>query len=140
MVTKRSHILKQTCNWTFLLLPGIKGLNFQDLFESSAYDNNYEDLSYDVKSLFTSIVVQETIDCILYKLYVKKELKPFFKKMILRKLFNKLTKECVISVNNKLIKQTDGCLMGRPISDICCAFRFLCLQDGKDADTVFWYH
>ena len=28
----------------------------------------------------------------------------------------KLTKECVFSVNNRLIKQIDGCPMGGPIS------------------------
>ena len=37
-----------------------------------AFDDNYEDVSYDVESLFTSILVQETIDYILYKIYVKK--------------------------------------------------------------------
>ena len=30
----------------------------------------------------------------------------------------KLTKECVFSVNNRLIKQIDGCPMGGPISAV----------------------
>ena len=58
----------------------------------------------------------ETIDYILYKIYVKKELKPFCKKSIFEKLLNKLTTECVFSGNNRLIKQIDGCPMGGPIS------------------------
>ena len=48
--------------------------------------------------------------------YVKKELKSLFKKSIFRKLLSKLTEECVFSVNNWLIKQTDDCPVGRPIS------------------------
>ena len=91
-------------------------LSFPDLLKSVPSDDNYEDVSYDVESLFTSIPVQETIDYILYKIYVKKELKPFCKKSIFKKLLNKLTTECVFSANNRLIKQIDGCPMGGPIS------------------------
>ena len=66
--------------------------------------------------MFTSIPVQETIDYILQRIYVRKEIKPFCKKSIFKKLLLKLTKECVFSVNNRLIKQIDGCPMGGPIS------------------------
>ena len=33
-------------------------------------------------------------------------------------MFNKLTKKCVFSANNTLIKQVDGCPMGGPISAV----------------------
>ena len=91
-------------------------LSFPDLLKSVPSDDNYEDVSYHVESLFTSIPVQETIDYIVHKIYVKKELKPFCKKSIFKKLLNKLTTECVFSANNRLIKQIDGCPMGGPIS------------------------
>ena len=38
------------------------------------------------------------------------------KKSIFKKLLIKLMKECTFSVNNRLIKQIDGCPMGGPIS------------------------
>ena len=38
------------------------------------------------------------------------------KKSFFKKLLIKLTKECTFSVNNRLIKQIDGCPMGGPIS------------------------
>ena len=38
------------------------------------------------------------------------------KKSIFKKFFIKYTKECTFSVNSRLIKQIDGCLMGGPIS------------------------
>ena len=43
-------------------------LSFLDLLKNVPYDDNYEDVSYDVESLFTSIPVQETIDYTLYKI------------------------------------------------------------------------
>ena len=59
-------------------------LSFPDVLNSALSDDNYEDVSYDAESLFTSILVQETIDYILYKIYVNKDLKPFCKKSILK--------------------------------------------------------
>ena len=57
--------------------------------KNSSNDESYEDVSYDVKSLFTSIPAQETIDYILQRIYVRKEIKPFCKKSILKKLLLK---------------------------------------------------
>ena len=48
-------------------------------------------------------------------MFVKK-LNLFVKKSIFKKLLLKLTKECVFSVNNRFIKQTDGFPIGSPIS------------------------
>ena len=81
--------------------------------KNSNNDESYEDVSYGVKFLFTSIF-QETIDHNLQRIYVRKEIKPFCEKSIFKKLLLKLTEECVLSVNNKLIKQIDGCPMGVP--------------------------
>ena len=91
-------------------------LSFPELLKISRNDQCYEDVSCDVESLFTSILVQETIDYILQRIYVRKETKPFCKKVNIKKLLLKLTKECVFSVNNRFIKQIDGFPIGSPIS------------------------
>ena len=65
--------------------------------------------------MLTGIPVAETKDYILQRIVVCKEIKPFSKKSIFKKMLLKLIKECVFSVNNRLIKQTDGCPMGGPI-------------------------
>ena len=91
-------------------------LKFPDLLKRADTNDNYEDVSYDVESLFTSIPVAETIQYILNRVYTNKELKPLCKKSIFKKLLIKLTKESVFSANNCLIKQIDGCPMGDPIS------------------------
>ena len=79
-------------------------------------NDDYDDVSYDVESLFTSIPIKETIDYIIHKIYSENVVEPFCKKSTFKKLLIKLTKECTFSVNNRLIKQTDGCPMGGPIS------------------------
>ena len=51
-------------------------LKFPDLLKSADTNDNCEDVSYDVESLFTSIPVAETIEYILNRVYINKELKP----------------------------------------------------------------
>ena len=84
---------------------------FPELLKNSNNDTCYEDVSYNIDILVTSIPVQETIDYVLQRIYVRKEIKPFCKKSIFKKLLLKLTKECLISENNRLIKEINGCPM-----------------------------
>ena len=55
-------------------------LRFIDSLKSAQSDDNYEDVSYNIENLFTSPQVEETIDFMIYKIYVKEELNPFCKK------------------------------------------------------------
>ena len=91
-------------------------LTFPELLENAEESDDYEDSLYNVKSLFNSIPVKKTISYVIQKNYVKKEIEPFCKKSIFVKLLKKLTQECVFTINNRLIKQVDGCPMGGLIS------------------------
>ena len=91
-------------------------LTFPDLVKNTSNSNEYEGVSYHVESLFTSIPVEETINYIVDRIYVRKEIEPLCKKSIFKKLLFKLTKGCVFSVTEKLLKQVDGCPMGGPMS------------------------
>ena len=68
-------------------------VTFPGLLKNAEESDDYEDDSYYVESLFTSIPVKETIDYIIQKIYVKKEIKPFCKKSIFIKLLKKLIQE-----------------------------------------------
>ena len=76
-------------------------LKFPDLLKSTDTNANYEDVSYDAESLFTSIPVSETIEYILNRIYTNKELKSLCKKSIFKKLLIKLAKEIVFPANNR---------------------------------------
>ena len=92
-------------------------LIFPDLIKADNLQDNEEYVSYDVESLFTSIPVDETIDYICDQIYVHKKLAPFCKKRLtFKRLLQRLTKECVFSFNDELIKQIDGCPMGGSLS------------------------
>ena len=91
--------------------------------------DNYEDVSHDVESLFTSIPIEETIGYIIRKIYTKKVIEPMCKKSVFKKLLIKLTKECTFSVNNQLIKQIDGCPMGGPISVVFAEIYMYKMED-----------
>ena len=75
-----------------------------------------EDVSYDVESLFTNIPINETIDYILDQIYNKKKLKPICPKLIFKRLLLKLATEVTFTINHIFFKQTDGCAMRGPLS------------------------
>ena len=75
-----------------------------------------EDVSYDVESLFTNIPIQETINYIIEQIYVHKKLTPICSKLIFRRLLIKLAAECTFKFNNRFLKQVDGCTMEGPLS------------------------
>ena len=70
-------------------------LKFPDLLKSADTNANYEDVSYDVESLFTSIPVAETIEYILKRIYTNKELNNVYmivnKKSSLELVFKRLS-------------------------------------------------
>ena len=61
-------------------------LSFPDILRENLLDSNEEYVSYDVDSLFTSIILVETIDFILDKMYIRKKLGPFCKKLVFKKV------------------------------------------------------
>ena len=73
--------------------------------------SEYEDVSYDVASLFTNIPIKDTIDFIYEEIYVRKKLELICKKSIFKKLLSKLTTVCTFSATAKLRKQVDGVSM-----------------------------
>ena len=92
---------------------------FVEIIKIDALDLKEEYVSYDVESLLTSIPVKETIDYIITEIYDNKVIAPMCKsKLIFHHLLEKLTQNCVFSVNNKLVKQVDQCPMGGAISVI----------------------
>ena len=63
-----------------------------------------EDVSYDVESLFANILIQETINYIIEQINVHKKLTPICSKLISRRLLIKLSAECTFKFNNRFLK------------------------------------
>ena len=75
-----------------------------------------EDVSFDVESLFTNIPIEETINYITEQIYVHKKLMPICSKLIFRRLLIKLAIECTFKFNSRFLKQVDGFTMRGPLS------------------------
>ena len=91
--------------------------SFPEFLKSKDKNEDEEDVSYDVVSLFTSIPIEETIDYICDEIYIRNKLKPFHnKRLIFRNLLRNLATKCIFSANESLYRQIDGCTMGGPLS------------------------
>ena len=71
-----------------------------------------EDVSYDIESLFRNIPINNTIDYILDQIYVQHKLKAKCSKLTFKCLLIKLSTKVTFTFNSKSCKQTDGCTMG----------------------------
>ena len=77
MVTKRSHILKQTCSWNFLLPPEIKGLRFhvsvyQAIRQEKVYTNDTGTVKIDPHKLATNFAILNGYVKVINLRFVKK--------------------------------------------------------------------
>ena len=77
-----------------------------------------EEYVNDVESLFTNIPVDETISYIINEIYQKNKLPQICSQIIFKRLLYKLTTEASFQFNYNLLKQTNGCTMGGPLSVI----------------------
>ena len=84
-------------------------LAFPDILRGNPLDSNWEYVSYDLDSQFTSISLDETIDFILDEFYNQKKLERFCKKSVFKKLLNELCEGCTFSADGTLIREVDGC-------------------------------
>ena len=91
-------------------------LKFPSILSENKLKEDEEDISYDVVSLFTNVPVNDTIEYILDEIYVEKRLKPICSRLIMKRLLKKLSSDCLFTINEKLVKQIDGCSMGSPLS------------------------
>ena len=65
-------------------------LAFPELLKNTKKSDDYEDVSYDVESLFTSIPNKKTIDYIIHKIYTKNVTEPMCKKSIFKNMSKKI--------------------------------------------------
>ena len=99
-----------------------------------------EDVSYDVESLFTNIPIQETINYIIEQIYVHKKLTPICSKLIFRRLLIRLATECSFKFNNRFLKQVDGCTMRGPLSVTFSDIYMVKMEDDVIPSKPIFYH
>ena len=80
--------------------------------------DDYEMISFDVVSLFTSVPLDFTIDLILKKVYDEKLIATKLNREELKKLLQLCTKEMHFQYDGKIYRQVNGVAMGSPLGPV----------------------
>ena len=72
-------------------------------------------MSFHVASLFTDVPLEETIETILKRIYVNKEITTDIPKQEMKELLILCTKNVHFTFNNETYIQVDGVAMGSPL-------------------------
>lgn len=100
---------------------------------------NYVMASFDIKSLFTNIPLDETIDICINELFKDTDLVMGYDITSFRKLLEIASKDSIFLFNNECYKQTDGVAMGNPLGPTLSNI-FLCFHERnwlKDCPSEF---
>ena len=100
------------------------------------FDEDFRFVSFDVKSLFTNIPLNKTIDIIFNKIYKQNKLKTAFKKRTLKKLLRDACTKTPFSINGELYRQIDGVSMGSPLSPTLANIIMTALEDEIVRDLI----
>ena len=92
--------------------------DFVEKIRSKKIKEEYEMVSFDVVSLFTSVPLDLTIEIILRKVYDEKLIQTKLKKDEMKKLLELCTKEMHFSFDDKIFRQINGVAMGSPLGPV----------------------
>ena len=80
--------------------------------------DGYKMVSFDVGSLFTNVPLEETIEIILKRIYINKEITTDIPKQEMKELLILFTKNVHFTFNNETYIQVDGVAMGSPLGPV----------------------
>ena len=80
--------------------------------------NDHLLVSFDVKSLFTNVPLDETIEIILNRIYDKNEISTDIRKSEIKELLNLCIKSVHFTFDGNIYVQNDGVVMGWPLRPV----------------------
>ena len=104
--------------------------HFINCLRGTTFNEGYVMASFDVKSLFTQIPLDETIEICLEQLFMNAESVNGLNRSQLRELLVLATKECYFLFNGSLYKQIDGVSMGSCLGPTLANI-FMCHMEKK---------
>ena len=92
--------------------------DFIDKLKNERVPRNHTLVSFDVKSLFTNVPLDKTIDIILRRIYKEKEIHTEIPRKEMKELLLLCTKNVHFTFNKETYQQTDGVAMGSPLGPV----------------------
>ncbi len=92
--------------------------HFIELIGNKKIPAGYELVSFDVKSLFTNVPLETTINIILKRIYNNNEIKTSIPRKDMKELLLLCTKSVQFTFDNMFFSQTDGVAMGSPLGPV----------------------
>ena len=88
--------------------------DFITRLKTERISKRFKKISFNVKSLFTNVPLEETVDTILNKIYVEKKIETNIYRNIMKDLLYLCTKHVPFTYGGKIYIQIDGVAMGLP--------------------------
>ena len=92
--------------------------DFIEKIKNVKVPDGHQLISFNVKSLFTNVALQKTIDIILKHIYENKEINTFISKKDMKDMLILCTKSVHFSMNGDIYLQVDGKSMGSPLGHV----------------------
>ena len=92
--------------------------DFIEKIKNVKIPDGHQLISFNVKSLFTNVSLQKTIDIILKRIYENKEFNTFISKKDMKDIIILCTKNVHFSMNGDIYLQVDGNSMGSPLGPV----------------------
>ena len=103
--------------------------DFIQKIKSERIPKRFKMISFDVKNLFTNMLLHQTIEILLSKVYQEKKIKTSIPKNILRELLYLCTKEVHFMFNDEIYIQSDGVAMGSPLGPLLANIFMMSLEE-----------
>ena len=85
---------------------------------SQYFDDGYQFVSFDVKSLFTNVPPDKTIKVIMDRIYKEKKISTSLKQRTLKKLIKDTCSKTAFMLDGIIYEQTDGVSMGASLGPV----------------------
>ena len=99
-------------------------------------------VSFNVKSLFTNVPLDRTIDIILKRIYDKHEITTNIGRKEMKDLITHCTKNTLFTFNNDIYQQRDGVAMGSPLGSVLAGIIMVELENSivpkLNSHLLFW--
>ena len=110
-----SLILRIILNKNVVVMSHNKMIIFNMEIRMKQVRDGYKKVSFDVKSLFTNVPPEKTIEITLKNIYESQEINTSISKKEMKQLLTLCTENVHFAYNNKVYQQNDGVAMGSPL-------------------------